>query len=136
MSKGTKLLHRTRNRIRYFNKHFLNRILGKLTAASFGPFAMVLHRGRKSGKSYETPIIVAPHADGFLIALTYGSKVDWYLNVLKAGHCRLRWHRREYEIDRIEPVDAALARPYLPGFERRILRLLGVDDFAKMKRAV
>lgn len=127
--------HRLRNRIRFFNKNFLNRVLGRLTSLAFGPFAMVLHQGRKSGHPYQTPIIVAPMEDGFLIALTYGPKVDWYRNILEAGHCKLRWHRREFEIERIEPVAAAQAGPYLPGFERRMLRLLGVDDFAKMWRA-
>jgi deazaflavin-dependent oxidoreductase (nitroreductase family) len=135
MTNKSKLLQRLRNRIRYFNKSFLNRVLGRFTTLSFGPFAMVLHQGRKSGNPYQTPIIVAPMEEGFLIALTYGPKVDWYRNILEAGHCKLRWHRREFEIERIEPVAAAQAGPYLPGFERRMLRLLGVDDFAKMWRA-
>lgn len=129
------MLARIRNGVRYLNKHFTNHILGGLTHLGFGPFAMVFHRGRKSDKPYQTPIIVSPHANDFLIALTYGAHVDWYLNVRKAGHCSLRWHKRHYEIDKIETADPEEAILLLPGFESRMLRLMGIRDFVWMRVA-
>lgn len=126
---------RMRNRVRYINKAFLNKALGRLAGAACGPFAMVLHRGRVTGKPYRTPIIVAPVEDGFVIALTYGPKVDWYRNVLTAGRCKLRWHGREHEIDKIVPISPRDAGPALPVFEKAILGILGIQDFAKMRRA-
>jgi hypothetical protein len=33
--------------------------------------------------------MVEPTTDGVVIALTYGPEVDWYRNVLAAGHCEL-----------------------------------------------
>lgn len=129
------LLTRFRNRIRYFNKHFLNKLLGRLAGASHTPFAMILHRGRKSGQPYQTPIIVAPAEKGFVIALTYGPEVDWYRNVLSAGQCKLLWHGQEIKINKIEPINPQDAKPFLPGFEKIVLGLLGIKDFAKMWRA-
>jgi hypothetical protein len=58
------------NRIRAFNKHITNRITRRFARFSRGPFALVRHVGRRSGKPYETPIMVEPTADGFVIALT------------------------------------------------------------------
>jgi hypothetical protein len=46
-------------------KHNLNPITLRLAKSSFGPFSLVRHVGRKSGKLYETPNIVSPVADGF-----------------------------------------------------------------------
>lgn len=90
--------------IRTFNKHVLNPVLGRVARSAHGPFAIVKHVGRKSGKPYETTIIVFPAADGFVIALTYGPEVDWYRNMLAAGRCTILWHQREYPIDAITPI--------------------------------
>jgi len=136
MATNKNLLDRFWDQVRYFNKAFLNKVLGRLAGAAHVPFAMVLHRGRKSGKAYQTPIIVAPVEDGFIIALTYGPKVDWYCNILAAGRCKLLWHKQNIEINKIKPMDPKQAQPVLPFFERILLSLLGIRDFAKMWRAV
>jgi deazaflavin-dependent oxidoreductase (nitroreductase family) len=122
--------------IRSFNKHILNPILGRVARSAHGPFAIVKHVGRKSGKPYETTIIVFPAADGFVIALTYGPEVDWYRNVLAAGRCEVLWHKKEYLIDAIKPITLHDAEPLLHQPERTILKLVATQHFAKMKSAV
>ena len=59
------------NRIRYFNKYITNPLLRRFANASRGPFAVIRHVGRRSGKLYETTIMVWPMGEGFVIALTY-----------------------------------------------------------------
>ncbi len=120
------------NRIRYFNKRFLNRLTSKIARLSWGPFSIVYHVGRHSGKLYETPIFVFRTEDGFLVALTYGTQVDWYRNVSTRGCCKIEWHGPVYPINKLEQVDPEAALPYFPGFERTILRLVGIKDFIKM----
>ena len=121
------------NRIRYFNKHFLNKLLRRFATISFGPFALVKHVGRKSGKPYETPIMAFPISGGFLVALTYGPQVDWYQNVLAAGTCNLVWHNKPFAISHIEPVDPATALPLFPQPQKTILKSMDlVHDFVKM----
>jgi deazaflavin-dependent oxidoreductase (nitroreductase family) len=119
-------------RIRVFNKHILNPVARRLARASFGPVANVRHVGRRSGKTYETPIFVRPAPDGFVIALTYGPEVDWYKNVLAAGACSVLWHGREYPISRVEPMDSEAGRAAWPFPYNPILRFVGVKDFVKM----
>ncbi|CRK51071.1 conserved hypothetical protein [Rhodococcus sp. RD6.2] len=47
--------------------------------------AIVLHRGRRSGRLYRTPVNIFRHGDGYRIALTYGQGSDWVRNVEAAG---------------------------------------------------
>ena len=118
--------------MRYFNKYVLNRVTGKIARSSWGPFSNVYHVGRRSGKPYETTIIVIPTADSFVAALTYGPDVDWFRNVSAAGGCKILWHRQVYAIEKIEAMETKTALPYFPGFERMILRLVGIQHFVRM----
>jgi deazaflavin-dependent oxidoreductase (nitroreductase family) len=131
------LLMRNRQRfptqIRTFNKHVLNPLTRKFADFPRGPFAVIHHVGRRSGKAYETPIIVQPVVDGFVIALTYGPEVDWYRNVLAAGHCTVLWHGKTYATGQPEPIDPQAALPAFHPFLRPILRILDMKDFVKMK---
>src|SRR5688500_11707543 len=91
--------------VRTFNKHILNRFFMLFAGTSNTPFAIVRHTGRISRKPYETPIIVQPVEDGFVIALTYGPQVDWYRNILATGNCTIRWHNQDHIIDSFERID-------------------------------
>jgi deazaflavin-dependent oxidoreductase (nitroreductase family) len=119
--------------VRYFNKHFLNRLTAKIARASWGPFSIIYHVGRRTGKLYQTPIFVFPTADGFVAALTYGVEVDWYRNISAAGQCRVLWHRHEYNIDKIEPVEIGSALPLFPWFIRMGLQIMGTQHYLRFK---
>lgn len=122
-------------RMRSFNKHILNRVTRTFASFSRGPFAVIRHVGRRSGKPYETTIMVesAPAGDGVVIALTYGSEVDWYRNVLAAGHCTLLWHGRVYALEKPEPMPVRAALPAFPQPLKLILRTLGTQHFVSME---
>jgi len=114
-------------------KYTLNPLTRRIAHSSFGPFAIVRHVGRRSGKIYETPIIARPVKDGFVIELSYGYDVDWHKNVLAAQGCTMVWHTKEYAIDKIEPLDTKTGMAAYPPTLRLILRVLGRKDFEKMK---
>lgn len=113
--------------------HTLNPITRGIARSSFGPFGIIRHIGRRSGKVYETPIIVRPVKDGFVVELTYGPDVDWHKNVLAAGGCAVIWHKNEYAINEIEPLNAETGIAAFSRLQRFILRLLRRKDFEKMK---
>jgi deazaflavin-dependent oxidoreductase (nitroreductase family) len=118
---------------RVFLKHTMNPLARRLARSSRGPFSIVRHVGRRSGNVYETPLIVQPIGNGFVVALTYGPDVDWYKNVLAAGGCTVLWHGKEYVINKIEPLGVETTLPYFPQLERTLLRLLGIQHFIVMK---
>jgi deazaflavin-dependent oxidoreductase (nitroreductase family) len=116
-------------------KYTLNPFTRRLAYTRFGPFAIIRHIGRRSGKPYETPIIARHLADGFVIELTYGDRVDWYKNVQAARGCTVVWHGQPYPINHFEPLAPAAGRAAFSTAQQFILRLLKRHDFVKLSLA-
>lgn len=117
------------NRLRVVNKHVTNRITRVFTHLPFGPFAILRHVGRRSGKVYETVIMVWRLGTDFVIALTYGPDVDWYRNLLAGGGGTVVWHQGVYRVEKPKPIDATAAMPAFPAALRPIFRRAGLQDF-------
>lgn len=83
-------------------------------------FALLRHRGRKTGRVYETPLILAPVGEGFVAELTYGTDVAWYRNVVAAGGCEVLYKRSEYAIDGVDDYPAELG-PRAFGFPGSVI---------------
>lgn len=79
------------------NKIGLNRFTKYIAPWAPG-WAVVVHRGRKSGRTFCTPLWAFRRHNGFVIALTYGPETDWVRNVLAAGGCELQTRRRRYQL--------------------------------------
>ena len=79
------------------NKIGLNRFTKYIAPWAPG-WGVVVHRGRKSGRIFRTPLWVFRRHNGFVIALTYGPETDWVRNVLAAGGCELQTRRRRYQL--------------------------------------
>ena len=118
--------------LRTFVKHFVNPILRIATHSSRGPFALLRHVGRKSGKTYEIPIMVWRVEDGFVIALTYGPQVDWLRNLQATRQGTLCWHKKEYMFQTPVFVDEKTALLALPPFIRGFLGIHGTHEFVKL----
>jgi len=123
-----------RDRMRIFNKHVTNPVLRGFTSFSHGPFAIIHHVGRRSGKPYETVIWVWQMREGFVIALTYGPDVDWYRNMQAAGGGTIYWHKRLYVVGKPALIDAETALQAFPAPFRLIFRTFGRrEKFVLMK---
>lgn len=94
-------------------------------------WALIRHRGRRSGTAYETPIAVVPTADAsiVMIGLPWGATTNWARNVVAAGGASLRWRGRDLELVHPRIVDGAGAerlakaplRPVLKRFPAAIV---------------
>jgi deazaflavin-dependent oxidoreductase (nitroreductase family) len=113
----------------------LNRVTSRLARWGHGPFSLIRHVGRRSGRIYETPVILARVPEGFVAELTYGDTVDWYRNVVAAGGCVVVRGGREYRIDRVEPCDPERGRAAYPIPARWVLRALRRDEFRILRTA-
>jgi deazaflavin-dependent oxidoreductase (nitroreductase family) len=122
-----------RNIIRFLNKYGLNKLTILFAGKKHSPFAILLHTGRKSGKQYALPIIVQPHKDGFVIALTYGKEVDWFKNVMHAGVCGVIWKTRNYPLNDPKILFPAEGLSAFPNPERSILKIMKIQDFLWLK---
>ena len=90
-----------RRRFFWLLKNTLNRMTSSMARAGHGPFSLIRHVGRKSGRAYDTPVILVHVPEGFIAELTYGENVDWYRNVVAAGGCVVVHHGREYHVTQI-----------------------------------
>lgn len=115
-----------------FNLHVTNRILGPL-ARHLPGMAVVIHKGRRSGRRYRTPVMVFPHGDRFVIALTYGRESRWVANVMAAGGCMLETRGRIVRLTAPRLIHDEQRRA-VPAFHRRILGWLNVSDFLELTR--
>jgi deazaflavin-dependent oxidoreductase (nitroreductase family) len=98
-------------------------------------FAVLQHRGRRSGRLYRTPVVARPTADGFIVPLPFGEQTDWYRNVQAAGECMIRWNGVDYHVVEPQLVDWATARPAFNRLERLQVPLLGVRQFVRLRRS-
>lgn len=93
---------------------------------------MIRHTGRRSGRLYETPIMVFRRNGVAAIALTYGPGADWVRNVVAAGGCELVVRHRATAWTRPEIVQTADVADRLPRMVRFALRLLRANDFLRL----
>jgi hypothetical protein len=108
--------------------HTLNPLTLRAAKRGRGPFSLVRHIGRKSGRTFETPIILAESDEGFVAELTYGPEVNWYRNIV-AGGGWIEHARRTYRITAVEPLTTEAGLAAFGGARARILRLLRRHDF-------
>lgn len=97
--------------VKYFNPMI------KPLARYMPGFATIKHRGRKSGKSYET--IVTAYREGNVLAIALGhGKTDWVKNVLAAGEADVHFIRRTVHITNPRIVPAGSGAEGLPWMAR------------------
>ncbi len=95
-------------------------------------FAVVEHRGRKSGRLYEAPIAARRVQGGFVISLAFGAQVDWYRNLIAAGGGNIRWRGQDYPVGPPESIDAATGMAAFHPIQRAALRLGRIDGYVRL----
>jgi deazaflavin-dependent oxidoreductase (nitroreductase family) len=119
--------------IRPFTTHVFNPIARRFAGWLPG-FGILEYRGRKSDRTYRTPINVFRRGDRYVFALTYGADVEWVKNVVAAGGCTLRTRGRAVRL--IEPeVFVAPSRRLMPLVVRIVLRFDRATEFLRMRIA-
>jgi deazaflavin-dependent oxidoreductase (nitroreductase family) len=96
--------------------------------------SVVRHVGRRSGRTYQTPVIAAQHDDSFLIALPYGKRTDWLKNVLDASSATIVTNGHTYEVDQPEVIPMAEATAYFRPREQRMHRQFHVDSALQVRQ--
>jgi deazaflavin-dependent oxidoreductase (nitroreductase family) len=84
-------------RLARFNRVVTNRIQDTY-AWLLPPWAVICHRGRRSGREYRTPVAAWKRGETVAVALLYGKDSDWVRNVLAADGGRIVRAGRTYEL--------------------------------------
>ena len=126
---------RVRDSVRSLNKHVTNPAMMAMAGRRHWYAAVIQHTGRKSGKSYSTPVVALRVTGGIVVPLPYCSGVDWLRNVFAAGSATITTKGRTYHVARPEIISAATAEPLLPPRWRWILHAANVDSYVKFALA-
>ena len=119
--------------VRWFNRSVTNR-LQRPFAGKPGAYASVIrHQGRRSGRSYETPIVPFATDGGFVVSLPYGPTADWVQNVLAVGSAVLIHDGRTLQVDRPEILPVADVPDLFPPSEQRTHRLFRIDHCLRIR---
>jgi deazaflavin-dependent oxidoreductase (nitroreductase family) len=113
-----------------FQIKYLNPLVRPLSKRMPG-FAVIKHRGRTSGKEFET-IVTAYRKDGVLaIGLAHG-KTNWVKNVLAAGEADIHVARKDLHLTNPRVLPAGTVDPTLPRIAQMLAKRQGtfVADIA------
>ncbi len=103
------------------NRVITNRIQG-VYAWALPPWAVICHRGRRTGRSYRTPVVAFRRGRTIAVVVLYGEESDWVRNVLAGGGQVVR-AGRTYDLRGPRLVSAP--DPALPWAARPLARLSG-----------
>jgi hypothetical protein len=120
--------------VRWFNRTFTNRLQRPFAGKPGAYAAVIRHQGRRSGRSYETPIVPFATDDGFVVSLPYGPTADWVENVLALGSAVLIHEGRTLTVDRPEVVPVAQVEDLFPVSEQRTHRLFRIEHCLRLRR--
>ncbi len=116
-----------------FNRRVTNHVTRRIAGWLPG-FAIVSHTGRRSGRTYQTPVNAFRGGGGYRIALTYGAETDWARNVVAAGGCAIESRGR-----RVALTDPRIIsdpdRRWAPPVVRQVLGLIGASEYMQLTAA-
>jgi deazaflavin-dependent oxidoreductase (nitroreductase family) len=91
-----------------------NKVILLVAGRRFSPTPLLTHTGRRSGRTFQTPLGAYPYRGGFALALAYGTDVDWYRNITASGHATLRRYGHDYALERPELISLKDAMSGVP----------------------
>jgi deazaflavin-dependent oxidoreductase (nitroreductase family) len=94
------------------------------------PAAVLHHRGRRTGRSYDTPVQAYHTPDGWVVGLAYDRNAPFALNLLAAGGGEMTRAGRRYRITQPRRVGRK-ARELLPALASLQMRMVGIEDFVQ-----
>lgn len=98
-------------------------------AGRVGSLALITHTGRRTGRTYQTPVRAFRRGDLIAVGANFGADSDWVKNVLSAGGCTmvLRGERLRLTEARLVPLDDL--PPVFPRwFETGLRHLVRTED--------
>ena len=101
--------------------------------ASRAPTTAVLHhRGRRTGRSYNTPVRAFHTSLGYVVPLAYSRNAAWALNLLAAGGGEMTRGGRRYQLTQLRRAGSE-ARELLPAPVSLMMCALRINDFLQFE---
>ncbi|KQS99371.1 nitroreductase family deazaflavin-dependent oxidoreductase [Cellulomonas sp. Leaf395] len=118
-------------RVARFNRRVTNPVLGSISDRVW-PLATLHHVGRSSGRRYRTPVFAFTTARGVVVALTYGTQVQWLRNLEADDEARMVRRGRVLALSHPVRLHGDEGARLVPTVVRVGLRVMRVDDFVEV----
>ena len=114
--------------------------LAQVNKRVFNPYEIIkgerpvlVHAGRRSGKTYRTPLEALEIDGGYLFVMMYGPGSDWVKNTLTTGSARLETSGTSVDLMSPEVVPIDKAFQLLGADRKRPPAWTGVNDCLVMR---
>jgi deazaflavin-dependent oxidoreductase (nitroreductase family) len=124
------------NTVRRMNRSLTNPRVMRTAGNAGTQTSVIEHVGRRSGKTYETPVDIIETTSRLLIALPYGASTDWLRNVLAAGSTTVVSGGERMPVERPAVVATADVDELIPVRTLRTLRLFGGEPVSESRKIV
>lgn len=120
-------------RLARFNRHVTNPIQ-RLWAGKAPTFGILEHVGRKSGRTYRTPLTVFGADDGVAILLTYGPDRDWLKNITADGGGLMTRRGKTFRVTDPQVMTKAEAAAHVTGIGQLVFSRLPFEYAVLLRR--
>ncbi|HLZ21847.1 MAG TPA: nitroreductase family deazaflavin-dependent oxidoreductase [Ktedonobacterales bacterium] len=117
-------------RVARFNHRVTNRVTRMFDGRLPG-FALLIHTGRRSGRTYRIHIYAFRDGDDYIIALVYGVESDWVRNVEAAGVCEIVTRGQHVRLTHPRTITDPTRR-WAPLPARLVLELIGASQYMRL----
>jgi deazaflavin-dependent oxidoreductase (nitroreductase family) len=115
---------------------FFNRAVLFLAGTPLMPlWAVITHRGRRSGKVFRTPVVVRAVNGGFVVPMPWGETTDWCRNIRAAGGCTVRWKGRDFQMSNPEVMDAPAVSAAFSPWQAQGMRRFNIQQCLLLRHA-
>lgn len=115
-----------------YHKHVTNPVMVRSFSGRWSINALLHHVGRRSGKTYVTPLTAHKSDDTIVVALPYGRETDWLRNLRSAGQGVLELEGTSYTVEEPEVVPIEQVVPLLPPLIVRSIQFHKAEDALRL----
>jgi len=115
------------------------RLMAHINKRTFNKLALrrnvspvLVHTGRKSGRTYQTPLDAIPIEGGYIFFVIYGRQSDWVQNVLASGSAQVVIDGSTIDLTSPRLIPRDEARPLLPAGTSEPPGILKVSLYLRM----
>ena len=117
-----------------FNRRVTNPLVRRISGW-VPAWSIVEHVGRRSGKTYRTPVSMFRTTDGVAVLLPYGTDTDWVKNLKAANGGQVKLGGKIFRVSEPRIVATADAVESVKPPWRQIMRATGISSSLLLTRA-
>jgi deazaflavin-dependent oxidoreductase (nitroreductase family) len=97
----------------------------------FPLYGVLHHVGRRTGRTYDTPVVVRVTDEAVYVPLPFGERTDWYRNARAAGGSWVTWKGAYHWLGRPVVVDRGAAGSGFSRLMQQVMRIARIEQVVR-----